>query len=181
MEDVTAAAAGAAQQPADSVADGVSRPLDPRYVDLQREVSWITTGVLAFMAMIGSVVLLVGGGPLLVRLAIIGAALVLIGLAAWWGQRWPAVEYRYASYRVDADGLEFTRGVYFRAVTTVPRTRIQHTDVAQGPLQRRHGLSTLIVHTAGSDNAEVQLPGLPHERALLIRDHLLPTDRSDAV
>jgi membrane protein YdbS with pleckstrin-like domain len=180
VEEV-AAAALAAQQPADNIADGVARPLDPRYVELQREVSWITTGVLAFLVILGSIGLLASDLPLLVRGSIVAAALILVGLAAWWGQRWPAIEFRFASYRVDAEGLEFTRGVYFRAVTNVPRTRIQHTDVSQGPLQRRHGLATLVVHTAGSESAEVQLPGLPHDRALLIRDHLLPVDRSDAV
>ena len=94
---------------------------------------------------------------------------------------WPAVEYRHASYRVDANGLEIRRGVYFRAVTNVPRSRVQHTDVAQGPLQRRFGLATLIVHTAGNDSAVVELPGLTHDTALAIRDHLLPGRSDDAV
>jgi len=109
--------------------------------------------------------------------------LVLAAVASFavWRQRWPAIEYRYASYRVDADGLEIRRGVFFRSVTNVPRSRVQHTDVAQGPLQRQHGLATLIVHTAGSDSAEVHLPGLPHDTALRIRDHLLPRDADDAV
>jgi membrane protein YdbS with pleckstrin-like domain len=58
---------------------------------------------------------------------------------------------------------------------------VQHTDVSQGPLQRRYGLATLTVHTAGTENAQVQLPGLPHDVALSIRDHLLPGNTADAV
>jgi membrane protein YdbS with pleckstrin-like domain len=108
-------------------------------------------------------------------------AIVLLSLFGWWLQRWPAIEYRFTSYRVDAEGLEIRRGVYFRAVTTVPRSRIQHTDVSQGPLQRRFELGTLTVHTAGSQSAEVDLPGLPHDIALRIRDHLLPQHTEDAV
>ena len=39
----------------------------------------------------------------------------------------------------------------------------------------------LTVHTAGTGAAEVHLPGLPHELALRIRDHLLPRQTEDAV
>jgi len=99
----------------------------------------------------------------------------------WWLVTWPPVSYRYVSYRVDADGLEIRSGVYFRSVTTVPKSRVQHTDVSQGPLQRGYGLATLTVHTAGTENAEVRLPGLPHDVALRIRDHLLPGNTADAV
>ena len=43
------------------------------------------------------------------------------------------------------------------------------------------GLGTLVIYTAGTDHARVELPGLPHTRALAIRDHLLPAGGDDAV
>ena len=55
----------------------------------------------------------------------------------------------------------------------MPRSRVQHTDVAQGPIQRRFGLATLTVHTAGSDAAQVHLNGLEYQDALVIRDYLI--------
>ena len=76
---------------------------------------------------------------------------------------------------MDEAGLEIQRGVYWRATTNVPRSRIQHTDVSQGPLERRHGLGTLIVYTAGTQHSEVKLPGLDFTLARRIRAHLLPT------
>jgi uncharacterized protein len=54
----------------------------------------------------------------------------------------------------------------------VPRTRIQHLDVAQGPVQRRFGLGTLVLHTAGTFSASVALDGLAHETAMALRDDL---------
>ena len=63
----------------------------------------------------------------------------------------------------------------------VPRSRIQHTDVSQGPLERRHGLGTLVVYTAGTQHSEVKLHGLEFSIAQRIRTHLLPRDQSDAV
>ena len=47
-------------------------------------------------------------------------------------------------------------------MTNVPRSRVQHTDVSQGPLERNHGLGTLVVYTAGTDHAKVELGGLDH-------------------
>ena len=164
------------------IADGVSRPLDPRYVALERQVGWLATAVLSLVAVAGLGVFLIAARPGWAAATLV-AGLMAAGLVAfgWWQQVWPPLEYRHASYRVDANGLEIRRGVYFRAVTNVPRSRVQHTDVAQGPLQRRFGLATLIVHTAGNESAVVELPGLTHDIALAIRDHLLPGGSDDAV
>jgi hypothetical protein len=69
----------------------------------------------------------------------------------------------------------------WRSVVNVARSRIQHTDVSQGPLERRFGLAGLLIYTAGTDHAEVQLRGLDHATALRIRDHLLAGGGDDAV
>ena len=68
----------------------------------------------------------------------------------------------------------------------MPRSRVQHTDVEQGPLQRKYGVATLIVHTAGMEEAKVRLEGLTRGTALRIRDYLIQDsarerDRGDAV
>ena len=69
----------------------------------------------------------------------------------------------------------------WRAVTNVPRSRVQHTDVSQGPLERSHGLGTLVIHTAGTEHAVVGLSGLDYGTALALRDHLLPRGAVDVV
>ena len=152
-------------------------PLDPRYIRLQREVGRITTAVLAIWLLIAAMVLLT---PRRWMWAI-PAWLIVVTLSAWCFHRWPAIEYRHRGYRLDAENIEIKAGVVWRRVMNVPRSRVQHTDVAQGPLERRHGLGRLIVYTAGTDHARVELPGLAHHDALQIRDRLLPTTASDAV
>jgi membrane protein YdbS with pleckstrin-like domain len=103
------------------------------------------------------------------------------GLMTWHGQRWQAIDYRHTWYRVNEQGLEIRRGVFWRVVINVPRSRVQHTDVSQGPLERRYGLGTLVVYTAGTDHARVTLSGLDHGVALSIREHLMPEGGTDAV
>jgi hypothetical protein len=166
-----------------SIADGVERRLDPRLVDLERTIGWIVTAVVSAGLFFTSAITLVAARSMPAwAMAAIGLGwLVVTTLLGWWLQRWPAIYYRYASYVVDAEGIEIRLGVVWRTVTNVPRSRVQHTDVSQGPLERRFGVGTLVIHTAGTDEAVVVLRGLTHETALAIRDHLLPRGGADAV
>jgi membrane protein YdbS with pleckstrin-like domain len=86
---------------------------------------------------------------------------------------WPVLEHRRTTWCLDSEGLEIRRGVLWRHLITVPRRRIQHTDVSQGPVQRRFGLGTLIIHTAGTHSYEIRLEGIAHSMALRVRDALL--------
>ena len=152
--------------------------LDPRVITLQR-----ITGSL-FTAAIGAVSL----GVLVIRILtertpvlFLVVWLVFVLLGAWHAVRWPVRAYEHTSFRVDDLGIEIRRGVYWRVVINVPRSRVQHIDVSQGPLERRYGLGTLVIYTAGTVHAKVELEGLEHGRALRIREHLLPSGISDAV
>ena len=164
-----------------SVADGVEHQLDPRIIPLQRIRNAITAVVLAGVSLIGMLMLWVASERWAAGLLLVPLWAVLSGAAAWHLRRWPAIAYRHASYRVDALGIEIRRGVYWRAITNVPRSRVQHTDVSQGPLERRFDLGTLVIHTAGTTHARVTLEGLEHATAQRIRAHLLPGSEGDAV
>jgi membrane protein YdbS with pleckstrin-like domain len=102
-------------------------------------------------------------------------------LMTWAARRWPVVSHRHASYRLDPLGIQIRRGVIWRAVVNIPRSRVQHTDVAQGPLERKYGLGRLIIYTAGSSHAQVTVHGLDHQVALRVRDLLLPLEGGDAL
>jgi hypothetical protein len=83
--------------------------------------------------------------------------------------------------RLLLDGLWIERGVYWRRETFVPRARVQHTDVNQGPLARRFGIAELKVFTAGTQAAEIEVDGLAHADALALRDRLLGRGGADGV
>ena len=158
------------------VADGVDHSLDPRVIPLQRIGGAIFTAVIAAGSLVALTI--ADDGSIWLRLAV---WLTLVVAAAVFFYRWPPRAYRYTSYRVDGQGIEIGRGVYWHVVINVPRSRVQHIDVSQGPIERRYGLGTLVIYTAGSDHAKVELEGLAHSRALRIREHLLPSESGDAV
>ena len=158
------------------VADGLDHSLDPRVIPLQR----IGGGIFTALLSVGS----------LVALVVVDDVPTWLKVTAWLGQlllfastsyQWPPRAYRHTSYRVDDQGIEIRRGVYWRIVINVPKSRVQHIDVSQGPIERNYGLGTLVIYTAGTDHAKVELEGLEHGRALRIREHLLPSESGDAV
>jgi membrane protein YdbS with pleckstrin-like domain len=83
--------------------------------------------------------------------------------------------------RLLADGLWVQRGVWWQSETFVPRARVQHTDVQQGPIARRYGMASLKVFTAGASHGEVEIDGLLHADALWLRDALLGRSGRDGV
>ena len=136
---------------------------------------WRWAGAIAVFAL--AVAAAVPLFPLRPSLAFAAAFSVAIlgSCVAWY---WPPALYRHLTYRIDEFGLVIQEGVLWRSQTTLPRVRIQHSDVSQGPLQRRYGIATLKLYTAGSRYTKVELPGLSHDQALALRDSLL--DRSPA-
>lgn len=162
--------------------DGELLRLDPGIIAAQRVARAIFTaiavgGTLPFMV-VGLIVGVIEGTAFVLAPVV---WLLAAGLLAWWTWSWPAFAYRYAWYLVDPSGIEIRRGVVWRRIIRVPRTRVQHTDVSQGPIERSYGLGTLVIYTAGTDFARVQLAGLAHATALAIRDRLLPGEGPDAV
>jgi membrane protein YdbS with pleckstrin-like domain len=75
--------------------------------------------------------------------------------------------------------LQVLRGWIFHTDTVVPLVRVQHLDVVRGPLDKMFGTATLVIHTAGTHNSIVTLPGLDPERAAEMRDIIRDQVRTD--
>jgi hypothetical protein len=88
--------------------------------------------------------------------------------------------YRRLGYAIDGRLLRTVRGWLFHTDTVVPFVRVQHIDVTRGPFDKMFGTATLVVHTAGTHNSIVTLPGLLPERAAEIRDAIRSEIRADA-
>jgi len=93
----------------------------------------------------------------------------------------PRRRYRSWAWRMDEDELRIASGVLVRSDTIVPFGRVQHIDIVRGPLQRRFGLGSLVLHTAGTRSAAMLLPGLEIGEAERIRDHVRAQIREDLV
>jgi membrane protein YdbS with pleckstrin-like domain len=105
------------------------------------------------------------------------ALLVAAGLAGWGLGR---ARWRRTRWKLDERGLSVQRGLIWRSEVLVPRTRVQHLDLERGPIERRFGLATLVVHTAGTRMNALRQHGFLDADAVALRDALLPEpDRHD--
>ena len=135
-----------------------------------------------FMAILIGAALFLDAGPLratTLQMGLVSGLVVLLALAAlaWLPRR----RWRAWGYREGEDELHVRHGLMVRTRTVVPFGRVQHIDVAQGPVERRFGLATLILHTAGTRGAAVPLPGLPHGEAERLRDRIRGKIRQELV
>lgn len=165
------------EQPFASVSalDSGLHPVEPAY----RHVIRLTTLLFALPFVVGAgvleTVMAVKGGmqP--------GAILApVLALAAFVVVFLPQRKWRRWGYSGADEQLRVARGWLFRTDTIVPFKRIQHIDVAQGPVERMFGLASLTVHTAGTHNSIVTLPGLARDDAEAMRDTMRLQIRREA-
>ncbi|AEH37948.1 PH domain-containing protein [Halopiger xanaduensis] len=93
--------------------------------------------------------------------------------------------YQVWKFELQADALYLERGVVTFVETAVPFVRVQHVDTQFGPVERVFGLSSVVVYTAGTRNADVRIPGLTPDRARELQDTLrelaVESEAEDAV
>ncbi|MEO8000823.1 MAG: PH domain-containing protein [Arenimonas sp.] len=85
--------------------------------------------------------------------------------------------WRNTYWKLDDEALHVRRGKMWFKQICLPRSRVQHLDFERGPLERRYGLATLVVHTAGSHERALRQSGLLLADAEYLRDALVPKDR----
>lgn len=131
-------------------------------------------GVVLAAAVIANLILLttlaVPMGMVIIPVAVLLAYPVLLG---------PPRRFRAWSYGTGDQELRVQHGVVVQVQTVVPFGRVQHIDVAQGPIERSFGVARLVLHTAGTANSEVVLPGLSRATAEGLRDEIRAHIRQD--
>ncbi|MDZ3833279.1 MAG: PH domain-containing protein [Sphingopyxis sp.] len=140
-------------------------PVDPAFAKVLRVTALFNMVPLAIGASVFDRLLIPTiGGPcgVVTTLAWIAAATAVLAFPSRRAQRW--------GFKIGEGQLRVARGWLFRTDTIVPFVRVQHIDVGQGPVERWFGLSHLIVHTSGTHNSTVTLPGLPADLAAAMRE-----------
>jgi membrane protein YdbS with pleckstrin-like domain len=138
-------------------------PLHPNYVKVVRLATLVAALPLVVVALIFEFAGELPHGAFLAPVLLVVLYLIV---------RVPLRRYQARGYQLGADRLRVVRGLLFRRDTVVPFGRVQHIDVQQGPLERAYGLATLTLHTAGTHNASVTLPGLAHADAVAMREDI---------
>jgi membrane protein YdbS with pleckstrin-like domain len=149
--------------------------LHPDSIVVERWAGLIFVAVLGFIALVVWVTLTFFVFPIWdFRCWLIGLSCVaLLGLLGAFVRMDPVWKFRNTRLRELPGGLELQRGYVWWHRIFVPRERIQHTDVVQGPLMRRFNLATLVINTAGTHEHSISIEGLDFQRAEQLRASLL--------
>jgi membrane protein YdbS with pleckstrin-like domain len=91
----------------------------------------------------------------------------------------PGRRFRRWGYAKTEDELHVAHGVYVHTETSVAFHRVQHIDVAQGPIERLCGVWQLVLNTSGTLNSRIRLPGLSRATAEALRDEIRQHVRAD--
>ena len=65
--------------------------------------------------------------------------------------------------------IAYRSGLFWRKTVIVAFNRVQHVEVSSGPLQRKFGLATVKLFTAGGSSVDLKVDGLSSQRAEKMR------------
>lgn len=144
------------------------KPVDPRYLRvllIYRVLTWfavLAAGIAAiyFFPKWRQEWIMITGGVTWLLFAILGFWLTILS-------------FRYKAYALREHDVIYRSGWLMQSVRVCPFNRIQHCSVDSGVIERRYGLSSLSVYTAGGAEADMKLPGLPKDVAENMRDFIL--------
>ncbi|HYF32741.1 MAG TPA: PH domain-containing protein [Chitinophagaceae bacterium] len=141
--------------------------------------------VLQLEWLITAIVLLIAGGSAIFFIKSLQSNLI-IGLASG---AWLLITVLYyyivrQSFKRKAYALRekdalYRTGFIIRRLQVCPFNRIQHCSVHAGPLERRYGLASISLYTAGSEGSDLRIPGLTEATAASIREFIMQKVRSD--
>ena len=138
-------------------------PLHPNFLRAKMAGAALTAAVVAAITVVVAIFVQSEGGRTTVVVVAGLVALFLVVLSAVL-QR---VAVRYMGYLVREHDLSYRYGVLSRTTQTIPFSRVQHVSIDRGPVERRLGLATLRLRSAGG---VIAIAGLSVDAATSLRE-----------
>lgn len=150
------------------VAELQLRPIDSKY----RKVlywQWLLSWMVIFT---GAAIFMIFAAELHSPFWLITIPVVLLILA---GLNWMLIakSFAYKAFAVREHDLIYRTGWLVRSTRVCPFNRIQHCSVDAGLWERKFNLSSLSVFTAGGNEADMKIPGLPESIASELRELII--------
>jgi len=102
-----------------------------------------------------------------------GLLWLLVPVVAIPAVSWPLISVPRKGYAIRAKDILYKSGVFWHTVTAVPFNRIQHVEKSSTPLERRFGIATLQLFTAGGTGGDLKIHGLSADTAEKLRFFIL--------
>lgn len=150
------------------------QPIEPAYWKVLR-LEWFLT-VFFFLAAGGLAIFFIRSIQTTLVIALASGIWLLVSAISYWLIR---QSFRRKAYALREKDALYRTGWIVRYFRVCPFNRIQHCSVHAGPLERRYGLASISLYTAGSEGSDLKIPGLTEARAASIREFIMQKVRTD--
>ena len=140
-------------------------PIEKDYLTVIR-IEWSVAAAILLIIVVG---LLVSVRPLqeIRYVLLISGGWLLITLGQFVLQ---SKSFARKAYALRDKDIIYRSGWIVQKIRTCPFNRIQHSSVNTGFFERKYGLATLVLYTAGTDDADLQIPGLKESTAYAMKE-----------
>ena len=151
------------------VVDLEMQPMSPAYI---REVLTQQLIISAIVLAASFVPYVVGLGPAAIqnKLLVLPVVTLLVLLLL---MPFRLRQARVKAFAIREHDIAYCSGLIFRRTVLLAFNRVQHIEVAIGPLQKKFGLASLKFFTAGGVSVDLKIDGLQRERAEQLREFIL--------
>jgi len=144
------------------------QPVDPNYLAVLRAqwaIGWLFVALLTAIAIYFS-----EGLHSLTWIIVISLAVIVVALLNWWLVK---RSFEYKAFAIREHDIVYRTGWLVQSTRVCPFNRIQHCSVDIGLFERKYGLATLSVYTAGGNEADMKIPGLQASMAGDLRELII--------
>ena len=149
------------------VAEEVSlKPVERKYLSLLR-IEWTITAVVIFTFVAATLYFAKPVSPWHIIIPVL--AVLLLAYYYIYQER----AFNFMAYAVREKDIISQKGWIIRSIKICPFNRVQNCTLNTGPLERKYGLASLSLYTAGSSGADMRINGLSMEEAEILRQFIL--------
>ncbi len=142
-------------------------PIEKDYLKVMR-IEWlIISGILIIALLV--LIFMVPAFQLFPAYILLAALTVLIIIIYYLFQ---TLAFKKRAYGLREKDVIYQNGVIIQQTSITPFIRIQNSSVSSGPFERKYGLATLHLYTAGTTGADIHIKGLKEETAQSIKEYI---------
>ena len=147
------------------VEDVSLKPIEKKYLSVLR-LEWLTVTIICFAGATGLIWSIRKlQQPLIIEIT--AAVLVLFSALYFIIQE---RSFQFKAYAIRERDIVYRKGWIIRSVSVCPFNRVQHSAVTAGPYERKYGLATIVLYTAGTSDADLRVRGLREEEAHSLKE-----------
>ena len=154
--------------------DAGLKPIDPRYLKvLWRQ--WLAGWLLVMLAA-AAIIIFTSNLHDSIWILLVTTFLMVIAVINW---TLIVRSFRNKAWAVREHDIIYRTGWLVLSTRICPFNRIQHCSVDAGIFERKFGLASVSVFTAGGNEADMKIPGLPSETADALRELIIKKTGTD--